>query len=324
MRYFDTRNRDINSAVPVTKRALGQEVIAHALYALTGEDEIRHLAVATDGLIEFITKLWLDEDKNRAAAGEGSLGIRSASCALHTTLYTADAGQLDEVVRFCGGDYPLVADLAVGRLRDTLDRKPPPPLFPDLVFVYIDTLVTLTRCPCRLRQTILNCGLIVHVTRALNRLSGSLSDGSAFRASMSCFGLLFNVLEEGEEAANVRQTVRNGMLEAFVNFMPEMARLDRANQSLLKKLIGDILPRYLVYRSVIMAVMSAMDKIDTNPAHVARIRTSSFRGAWDKTKQLAKERWQVKDSSDALKNEKDTCDNVRLRHKTIVVSSDEI
>ncbi|KZV71467.1 hypothetical protein PENSPDRAFT_630153 [Peniophora sp. CONT] len=313
MRYFDTRNRDSSSPIPAMKRAIGQEVIAHALYALTGEDDIRPLAVATDGLVELITKLWLDEDKNRTTAGEGSLRIRAASCALHTTLFTADAGQLDEVVRFSGGDYEFVADLAVGRLRDMLDHKPPPPQFADHVFVYIDTLVTLTRCPCQLRQTILDCGAIVHVTRTLNRLSGLLSDGSAFRATMSCFGFICNVIEEGEEAANVRQTVRNGMLEAFVNFMPKMATLGRMNQSFLKKLIGDIIPRYLVYRSVIMTVIPAMDKIDANPVYVARIRSSSFRDAWEGTKRLAKERWQVKDHSDALKNEKDTCDNCHAR-----------
>ncbi|VDB98123.1 unnamed protein product [Peniophora sp. CBMAI 1063] len=313
MRYFDTRNRDANSPISAMKRAIGQEVIALALYALTSEDEIRHLALATNGLVELIAKLWLDEDRTRITAAEGSLGLRGASCALHTTLFTADAQQLDELVKIAGGDYSVVADLAVDRLRNTLELKPPPPLFADHVFVYIDTLVTLTRCPCRLQQTILDCGAIVYVTRALNRLASLLSDGSAFRATMSCFGFICNVIEEVEEAANVRRAVRNGMLEAFVNFMPRMADLGRQNQLFLKRLIGDIIPRYLVYRSVIVLVIPAMEKIDANPVYVKQIRASPFRDAWLKTKQLAKERWQVKDTSDVLKNEQSSCDNCHAR-----------
>jgi len=127
----------------------------------------------------------------------------------------------------------------------------------------------------------------------------------------SCFSFIGNLIEATDGIPWVRQAVQEGLLHAFVNISPSFHMLEPVVQGILLRLISDVLPRYMVYRSVILAVDTAMTKLECSDT-TGKIERSPVKDAWYKMKRLALERLMIKSRSDAIKRQLAYCDNVGL------------
>ncbi|KAI0319607.1 hypothetical protein OF83DRAFT_1054763 [Amylostereum chailletii] len=301
MVFFDTLHRNPRLASK-EQRENSQEIIAYALYTITIDDRIQAMVTATPGLVPLATKFWLDENMQREST---MLPVPVGSAALHHVLFTANDDTLNEVVRSAGGKYGTVAQLGIARLKHELKR--PIPRGPH-VHAYTDVLVTFTRGQDHpLRRAILKAGGMVVVTQALLKLSTQPLDKDVFEGVISCFGFISNLIEAGEGTTYVRQAIQNGLLEAFVNISPSFNLLDPEAHGFTLKLVSNVIPRYLVYRSIILAVNASMTKLET-PANRRKIERSPVKKAWYTTKMLALERSMVQHQADIERRERAFCD----------------
>ncbi|TFY60692.1 hypothetical protein EVG20_g7327 [Dentipellis fragilis] len=283
------------------------EMVAYALYSITHDDAIQATISATPGLIALSTLLWLAEDPNFGSQPT-MLPIPVTAAALHHVLFNATQATINEVVKVSGGKSSIVAETALTRLRNALAKPVPDPAH---VHAHINVLVTLTR-PRKhaVRRAVLRRGGIGLITRALVRVSTMPLQGPNVDAVIAGFGFISNLIEAGEGIRYVRQAVREGLLQAFVNVSPSFARLDAEAREFILALVSDTLPRYLVYRSVILVVDNAMQKLETPEAR-AKIEKSPVRDSWYKTRKLAAERLMIKWSHDTVKTEAAHCDYCR-------------
>ncbi|KAI0049148.1 hypothetical protein FA95DRAFT_1538803 [Auriscalpium vulgare] len=280
------------------------EIIAYALYSITHEDAFQDRVTNTPGAIALAASLWMKED---ARSETPLLPIPVASSMLHHILFCATDANLDEFVKSAGGKTSTIADLCLSRLRSTIAK----PLVSGLqVRSYVDVMVALSRGRKHaLRRAILHKGGIGVVTKALLKLSVlSLSDEDVRDAVIACFGFISNLIESGDGIHWVRQAVQEGLLLAFVNISPSFKSLDTEARSFTLALVSNVLPRYLVYRSVIMAVSAAMEKVDT-PENRVKIERSPVKDSMYSTKLLADERKKIQFQSDVMKKELAYCDH---------------
>ncbi|KAA1473183.1 hypothetical protein DENSPDRAFT_822468 [Dentipellis sp. KUC8613] len=306
IKFFYAVNTNPRAGSPEQRRN-SLEMVAYALYSLTHDDAIQATITATPGVIALATLLWLAEDPNPGAQPT-MLPIPVCAAALHHILFNASQATVNEVVKVAGGKSSIVAETALTRLRNALAR---PMLDPAHIHAHINVLVTLTR-PRKhaVRRAVLRRGGIGLVTRALVRITAMPLQGPNLDAVIAGFGFISNLIEAGEGIRYVRQAVREGLLQAFVNVAPSFARLDEEAREFILALVSDTLPRYLVYRSVVLVVDDAMRKLET-PEIRAKIEKSPVCDSWFKTKKLAAERLMIKWSHDTMKVEAAHCDYCR-------------
>lgn len=82
-------------------------------------------------------------------------------------------------------------------------------------------------------------------------------------------------------------------------------------------IVRDILPRYLVYRSVIQNIDGSMTKIN-NSHRTDRVRNSVAWEVWHRFHKIASERSLVTVHAKAYKGKGATCDNVKVRRSQLV------
>lgn len=287
------------------QRRNSMEMIAYALYSITHDDDTQKMISATPGIIELTTLMWKIEDHGTTPP---LLEVPMGTSAFHHVLFEATDSMLDEVVRESGGTAENVADLALSRLRAAIKKKP---IKPTHIHAYVDIMVSFSRCRGHaLRQTLLKKRAMALVTTALLSISTMpLRDESVLSAVISCFGFIRNLIEAGEGIYFVRQVIQEGFLQAFINISPSFGFLDSEAQEFTLSLIDDILPRYLVFRSIIQVVDTAMSRIET-PENRAKIQRSPVRKSWADTKALALERLKIKFQSDVMKRQVAYCDYV--------------
>jgi hypothetical protein len=81
---------------------------------------------------------------------------------------------------------------------------------------------------------------------------------------------------------------------------------------MVRCIVRDILPKYLVYRSVIQAVNGTMGNLD-QPPHRKRVIASVEKDVWLNFPRLSLERLVVTLQATALKGKGATCDNVKVQ-----------
>ena len=281
------------------------EMISYAMYSIASSIGLKQAVQATPGAIRLATILWQREDEGSAAR---KLAIPMGSAALHRVLSGASKELLDEVVESSGTDADRLATLALTRLNSAV--KGSQVLEPDVVHSYIDVIISLTRKDHPLRDALLKKGTIGLVTRAFVRLSrASLVVMSVRDAVMACIGCTSNLIEFTDGVTWVQQALHEGLLLALVNISPSFRLLDGNVCTLVLAMLSDRLPRYFVYRSVIVAASAALTKLDTQ--HLAKIARSPLKEPWLKLKHLTEERMSIKTEWSVMRKQVGYCDNVR-------------
>ncbi|VDB98129.1 unnamed protein product [Peniophora sp. CBMAI 1063] len=305
--FFYTLNTNPAFATP-EKRWNTLEYLLYMLYSICKDDQIQLMVSNTDGIVPMVSKLWKMESELAENKIQGALPIPSAAASLHHVLYNVGKEHLPEVIEHAGsGKVSFVADKALSNLRLATKKGKA-----SHMHVHVDVLIAMTIVNENpLQRAMLKRRAMEAVTDALLKLSKMHpSEMGVPEGIIACFGFVRNMIEAGDGTTYVRQAVEHGLLEAFVNVSPFVAMVDPEAQGLVKRLIEDIIPRYLVYRSVIVAVKQSMDKIDAAPENKRRVQQSIMKVGWKKTKDLAAERSYVQERSEEEGTMK-YCDNCK-------------
>ncbi|THH14103.1 hypothetical protein EW146_g6189, partial [Bondarzewia mesenterica] len=283
------------------------EMISYALYSITNPDHIQRVVSSTPGLLRLATILWLRDDEG--SPSNRRLPIPAAAAAFHHVIFDASSVKFDEVLEHSEKTSDALAHFALRRLHATLKRTP---LVPDHVHTHVDVLVSLSRVATHpLRASILQKGGIGLVTRAFLLLFQHSTDPSTRDALISSTGFLRNLLECTSGIPWVLQSVHEGLLTAFARASsPALSSFDPDAHNYTLELVSDVIPRYLVYRSVIVAIYTALNKLRANnPELMSRVKRSSAKQAWANLERLAAERMAIKSEWTVFRKQIAYCDH---------------
>lgn len=103
----------------------------------------------------------------------------------------------------------------------------------------------------------------------------------------------------------------NKMPQAFVDSSPHYSKLEPEDREMILEIFSQVVPKYLVYRSVILAVDGAMAKVEKS-AWRDRISDTAASKPWFNFRRLAHERLLVTHQAEATKGKALICDNVKV------------
>ncbi|KIM77726.1 hypothetical protein PILCRDRAFT_11814 [Piloderma croceum F 1598] len=275
-------------------RRSGMDVLAGALYSISRDDIVRNAIVRTP------------ED---VVPVPSSVEVPVGTAALDSLLRVADSQTLDRTLKAAGGKADQLAKLALMRLY-TEGQKPQ--ISGCKAAVYADLLSQLSRSlEHQLRHALLGASAISTVTKTLVAVSsqiGSHGNPELLDAIIALFGYLTNCLESTDGFTWITQSVQTGLLKAFVECSIYFSRLDAKDREMIISIVKNVLPRYLVYRSVIRAVGLALDSVYKSPG-IGRVSSSEASDVWKDFVELAEERLLVEAQAAAWKRKATTCDN---------------
>ncbi|KAI0042527.1 hypothetical protein FA95DRAFT_562361 [Auriscalpium vulgare] len=156
---------------------------------------------------------------------------------------------------------------------------------------YLQLLGTLGLAEPQVREVLCAAGVIRTVTKALVRVSelDARRETSVETIPPIGLSLVISFIDAGVGVDAVRHCVRAGILAACLNFGPLIHSLPRDTASLLKALIGTILPRYILFRSVSEAVSQSLRTLkSTHPE--GRFDDAQLQLSWDHLGELAEAR----------------------------------
>lgn len=243
-----------NSKLPKQRRAT-LDIISATWFALSRDDVICLKMARTPGCLEIATKLWFSED-NIPGDTEGTMfNFPTCTASLFALLEGVNKDILDRVVKAAGGKPELVSQLALSKLRSGVKN----PKFDFLRMHFILNLcIRLSRINDHpLQNLFVEGGIITLATKALVRSAAEYDttlDHSILDVIIPAFGLLWNLLETGDGVRSIIQALRAGLLTAWVDLSRHINRLEPEDRDMVIKLVKTMLPRYLVYRSVVNAV----------------------------------------------------------------------
>ncbi|OSD01899.1 hypothetical protein PYCCODRAFT_1468190 [Trametes coccinea BRFM310] len=293
-----------------TRRRATLDVLSAFWYTIEHRDCIREAMVKSPGTIEIATRLWLEEDGGPIPT---TMDSPAGTCVLGNMLKFADKEALNRVLRVAGGKAGEVAKLSIARLQRALKG---PEYNAIHITIYMDFINSISRVPSHpLRHALLSANIIWVVTTALTKISVLIhtSRDPGFLTSMvAAFGYLRNCLESTEGFTWVAQSVGAGLLQAICDCSPRFRSVDPDDYVMIKDTVGDILPRYLVFRTVIEAVETALNKIEHSPQK-KRVEESIIWPEWKRFTELARERVLIMSQIDAFKGHSTTCDNIQCQ-----------
>lgn len=285
------------------------QVLAGVLYSISRDVIVRNTIIRTPGSVELAAQLWLLED---AILVPSSLEVPVGTAALDSLLRVADSQTLDRTLKAAGGKADQLAKLALIRLFTEGQKSQ---ISGCKAAVYADLLSQFSRSPeHQLRHAILGAGAISTVTKTLVAVSSQIqSSGNPelLDAIIALFGYLSNCLESTDGFTWITQSVQTGLLMAFVECSIYFSRLDAKDREMIISIVKNVLPRYLVYRSVIRAVGLALDGVYKSPG-IGRVSSGEVSHVWNNFVQLAKERLLVEAHAAAWKGKATTCDNTNV------------
>ncbi|TFK71909.1 hypothetical protein BDN72DRAFT_764159 [Pluteus cervinus] len=277
--------------------------------------KIQEIVVATRGSIEIAALLWLMED---SFLGTPSWSLPCASTLLTKLVNTTRTAELRDRVLAAVGDIDTVTKTALMRLkRATAQRR----FVGDLAyFSYLAIVYDLSIDEHPIEAAFLEMDTIQAMTRGLRLIAaeinvdtGSLeSKRNLLNGIIAGFMYLSNSLESGTGPADVIQSINAGLIEAFVECSPYYEHIPANNWISIELIFNIVVPKYLVYSSLIRAVSESICRLQGTP----RLRNLRNTVAWkpfQKLCKLALERLLIKRYA---KNTSDLCDNLKCeQHK---------
>ena len=304
---YKTRIETLDKTDARRKTTLG--VLSASWYTMSINDLTRKVIVDTPRTLEIATKLWIEEDESTSLQAN----IPPGTCLLHSLLKYATNDSLKRVHNATGQNATLVAKLAVTRIKNTCKSKK---LNAGYLMMYIDLVNSLGRSNnwYIFRNALLSANVIWAVTSALVKIGNvinSSDDLTLVDSMVAGFGYLYNHLEATDGFTWVSQAIGAGLLQAFCDCSPKLNLIHKEDLDMILSIFNKILPRYLVYRSVLESIDHSMKKVDCDP-HRKWVMSSLAKEVWYDLRSLADERFVVTLQATVLKDTHLTCDNVKV------------
>jgi hypothetical protein len=218
----------------------------------------------TKGSIELATQLWIIEDMKPSS----TISIPAPSAALDSLLSGDEIDVHDQVLKAAGGKAEHIVTLSMSRLRTALSS---PMLHEPRAAIYLDLIGHLSRAPTHsTRLGFLNANIIAVCTVTAVKVTSMLNNKPAFHPGLldvvvASLGYLLNCLESTNGFSWIVQSVNAGLLQTFIDFAPHLSKIDPEDCDMVLEIVRTLLPKYLVYRSVIQAIDGTMCNIQQSP-----------------------------------------------------------
>lgn len=275
---------------------------------MSQNDDVRKIIVDTPGTLEMATELWLLED---AILVPSSAEIPVCTAALECLLRMAKPSTHDRTLRALGCKPDKVAKLALIRLLTEGHKQR---INGYKAAIYVDIINQLSRHSNHpLRNALLIANSIGTVTKTLVLLSTQINaTGNAMLLDpiVASFGYLRNCLESTDGFTWVSQSIQAGLLTAFVECSPYFLKANLKDRTMIVSIVKDVLPRYLVYRSVIQTVVAALAGVPASSKD--KVLKSIGTDAWINFVTLVEERRLVSLQAAAWKGKATICDNANV------------
>lgn len=249
----------------------------------------------------------------------------------------AARSMLNRVVAAAGGSPSRVVEMALSRLRMATStnarmHEPGTPIFLDL----IGHLSSVPDHQFRLGflsegMTALAAKLAVKAVGLLDALSASGGGGSPQIALpksnpavspheeelhgvlIASLGFLANTLESTDGFTWVIKAVSAGLLQAWVGAARHMHRFDsRGDEDMVISILNKTVPKYMVYKSVVTNVESAIKKINEDGA-VQDWKHPGATKVWKTFQEMSLERYTIGVHMKMAKSKAVICDNFKVR-----------
>jgi hypothetical protein len=288
------------------------------LTALVGEAGLRITVGSTPQLIAITTKLWIAEAKKGS-----ELLCFMASMVLERFVSAPKPGWHDQIVAAAGNDPGVIAKTILERIRANLIEPGVVPT--NHVAFHKDILIAIgftdgpTTAVCR---ALWSQHSITTITKAmLCLLSDRHADGSAgfteipdaFISQCLTFCVMYLDISftNSEDACTwIVQAIDAQLIPALLKstrFFAHEAMLE----SICSNILGDIIPQYLVYRSVLRPVARSLKNTRRLGLEGQLSDTGSFRDSWITFNELASERLTIKAHYDKDPSH-NICDNPQV------------
>lgn len=211
-----------------------------------------------------MTKLWFEEDAPNQPPS--IIDIPSSSAVfdqlLRNDLKSEDPHD-DKPKRFlkaAGGSAKNVAKLMMVRMKRVM-TGPRMSAHENRTAIYLDLIGHMSMVKTNpLRHAFLSSDIIPTFTKvalatAKQLNSGGSPDGRDWTGPLvASLGYLVNYIESTDGFSWVVQALKAGLLIAIADISPHWRSIEEEEQEWLLGILKDILPRYMVYRSVIIAI----------------------------------------------------------------------
>ncbi|KAJ6562000.1 hypothetical protein B0H19DRAFT_91357 [Mycena capillaripes] len=163
------------------------------------------------------------------------------------------------------------------------------------------------------RRSFFDQGMITTVTISFVSLSRIVVDNpteACIAMLVSCFAFFSRCLE-GDDYPSLAHAIKAGFIASFLDCSPAFEHMPEDNTEIAMDILRRVLPRYLVYRSFIEAVITAVEKLNT-PHYRALIAQPLIQPAWKSfSDQLAKRRRLLEQAKDDKREgTRVKCDNI--------------
>ncbi|KAI0044505.1 hypothetical protein FA95DRAFT_251459 [Auriscalpium vulgare] len=278
-------------------------IITTTIYEVGMRREMRNLFCDTPGILEFTASVWMNGERT------AELSSPVPAWNLADTLNRQPLSSAQNAYVFFAGNEGHVADSLVRGLRQAA-KKHASSLFETITYlklvsglgVGVETLV---------RQALSKAGVMRAVTRAMVRIWALdvQHDTIFYLAPQLGFHMAVSFLEAGTGVDAVRQSVQEGILEASLNIGPHLNALPAQVTSLVNAIIGIIIPRYIVFRSVTEAVCKSLRALQSANRE-AQFADSKLQHSWNVLGELARSRERIKNTLEiCASRSRATCKN---------------
>ncbi|KAI0046575.1 hypothetical protein FA95DRAFT_1679681 [Auriscalpium vulgare] len=289
--YFQERNFH----VPMHDRDDIMEMIMYVIYLMQSDDNMARRLRRTPRVINLATVIWMAEDP----ASDSVI-----TSAFERLLLNASAATMEEVVA-AAGTFDAVADRAILRLRTALRRRVSLTA-PTRLVAHFGAAVELMRhfgsCPNDdLGLALMDRGAIIGVTKLLVKLTSlRIYNDAAIRHTISiCFHYLASLVDASDGVTGLQQAVKNGLLRAIVDVSPMFDQLHEDTQESLRILLGEVVPRYVLFRSIVSRAAKALEPLRATD-YKEKITNSPLKNLWEALCSLVSERAEAKAQLDTL------------------------
>ncbi|KAF4599144.1 hypothetical protein EYR40_006234 [Pleurotus pulmonarius] len=291
-----------------------QDLIAATWYTFTRVDRIAVIMAATPGAIELITELFFLEG---SIPQMSIVNHPNAAATLDSMLHEAEdvSGTLDRVVATANGDAERIARVTLSRLRIAVNG---PGFETTIGGVALNLMCRLCR---RRGHPLLYAFLHHNAIAAATKVAASSAraymktgNDGVIPALISSFGFVANCLESTDGFTWVTVAMQSGLIQAFLEVSILLPTLPMdCDRDMILAIFKVIVPKYLIYRSVVQAVDGAMRKVESNPASKWVSQTPA-KDVWHNFKRVALERRAlVANLTDTKHKAITSCDNSKCQ-----------
>ncbi|KZP20990.1 hypothetical protein FIBSPDRAFT_954168 [Athelia psychrophila] len=269
---------------------------------------VRLAALETPGAVEMATFIWFFEDSIPAPS---MLKFPICTMALDSLLRMGDVGNLNRVMAASGGNADGIAKLVMKRIKIEM-RKPAIETMHATPSIHL--LGKFSHPPQHLlRYAFVAHGAVGTMTHLLLACITQMATSQTechHQVIMGCFVYIRNAPQSNctDGFKWVLEAVKAGLLLAFVNASPHYSMMPPRHQEYILEIIELIVPRYLVYRTVINNVHAALAIAQASP-YIASVFQSPAKGVWEAFVRVAKDRKAFERQSVVPQGQFLVCDN---------------